>query len=74
MSCISHPSEAKYCEFKKLKTDRDKRSWLATFILDPKTGGCSASSHTTVGHESVDETIEIWVTAWASCTELFTYC
>ena len=27
-----------------------------------------------MGHEDIDETIEIWVMAWASCTKLFIYC
>ncbi len=53
--------KAKYGEFKRLKSDRDRRAWLATFVLDPASGGCSAQSTTVVSNEQSEESCEMRV-------------
>ena len=40
----------------------DQRSWVARYLMDPASGGCTGKNTTRVESGSVDDEVEVWVT------------
>eukprot|EP00959_Pyramimonas_sp_CCMP1952_P362764 7596740-Pyramimonas_sp.AAC.1 len=49
-------------DYMKLKADADRRDWLAKFVVDPSTGGSTASSGTTVTKRDTEKEVDEWLT------------
>ena len=59
---LQNHNEEKLAEFQQLRSDRDRRDWLAAFLLDPESGGCSGSNYTVRETSSKGHEKEVWVT------------
>ena len=59
---LSVHSPEKLGEFKRLKTDQQRREWLAEYFLDPESGGCVGKNITTRTNEGCEGETEVWVT------------
>ena len=57
-----HQEDGKFAMYKALKTDAERRDWLASFIIDSSCGSCEATASTTVSKSNVEQGEGQWVT------------
>ena len=56
----NHPD--KYAEYVELLRDEERRTWMASYILDPKSGGSSAVNVTSRSIEHARSRTTVWLT------------